>query len=394
MIGDGDSSVENGVLAEQPINLRTRKPQPRRPKSGSRLKVRASRILRGSSFAGVPSHVCLLIMEAAKGHLLSEPVQGQNTKYASMIISENIEEELHRQGASSDTIDYLKEDDEMTHLPIRLMALDGSIRPYALRFISHLLRAYTSDQGIWFHAALLLDRFAASNSFRLEQLPLTCACSASLALKCASERPFADQSSRWMILINDFAEWLESTQNCVTSEVSNEALALHERTVFEALDWHVGAACVEQWYLAYFTRFECMVGQEFQAPILQMRATFRRFARTVVLCFPASPMLSHGKLATGLFSLCFVYGGLLPKASLKPSTMSAAEWGALFAATPPGQLPPYSCPQAETMRLMDVLCLVVKEEPDDIRAWSGHALEALGESFRQLSTFQVEGGGQ
>ena len=43
---------------------------------------------------------------------------------------------------------------------------------------------------------------------------------------------------------------------------------------------------------------------------------------------------------------------------------------------------------------MDVLCLVVKEKPDDIRAWSRHALEALGESFRQLSTFQVEGGGE
>ena len=102
--------------------------------------------------------------------------------------------------------------------------------------------------------------------------------------------------------------------------------------VFEALDWHVGGACVEHWYIAYFTRFECVVGQDFQAPILQMRATFRLFARAVVLRFSASPMLSHGKLATGLFSLSFAYVGLLPMASLKPSTMSAAEWGALFAA--------------------------------------------------------------
>ena len=281
----------------------------------------------------------------------------------------------------------------MMHLPKQSMSLDGSVRPYALRCISHLLRAYTSDQGMWFHAVLLLDRFAASNSFRLEQLPLTCVCSASLALKCASARPFANQSSRWMILIKDFAKWLESTQNCVTSEVSSEALALHERTVFEALDWHVGAACVEQWYVAYFTRFECMVGQEFQAPILQLRATFMLFARTVVLCFPASPMLSPGKLATGLFSLSFVYVGLLPMASLKPSTMCAAEWGALFAATPPGQQPPRHCLQAETMRIVDVLCLVVKEKLDDIRAWSRQALEALGESFRQLSTIQGEGGG-
>ena len=342
------------------------------------------------AFAGVPSHVYLLIMEAAKGCSVSQP-RVKTPQCEPMIISENIEEELHRRGASSDTIDYLKEDDEMTHLPIGPMSLNGSIRPYALRCISHLLRAYTSDQGIWFQAALLLDRFAASNSFRLEQLPLACACSASLALKCESARPFADQSSRWMILIKDFAGWLESTQNCVTSEVSSEALALHERTVFEALEWHVGA-CVEQWYLAYFTRFECMVGQEFQAPIQQMRATVRLFMRTVVLFFPASPMLSHGKLATGLFSLSFLYGGLLPIASLKPSTMCEAEWGALFAGTPPG-LPPCSCPQAETMRLMDVLCLVVKEDPDDIRSWSRHALEALGESFRQLSTFQVEGGG-
>ena len=107
-------------------------------------------------------------MEAANGYLLFEPVQGQNTKYLPMVISENIEEELHRRVASSDTIDNLKEDDGMTHLPIRSMSLDGSIRPYALRCISHLLRAKTSDEGIWFHAALLLDRFAASNSFHLE----------------------------------------------------------------------------------------------------------------------------------------------------------------------------------------------------------------------------------
>ena len=305
-----------------------------------------------------------------------------DAEYKPMVISENMEEELHRLGASSDMIAHLKEEDEMVHLPMP-GNLDGSIRTKALRCMFSMLQANPVGKSTWFQAALLLDRITACQSFCLEQLPLTCTCVTSLVLKCASSAamPLAGED-----VINDFATWLDSTQNCVTAEVSNRAVSQHEKEVLEALDFRVQAPCVLQWCKPYFTRLGLLASREFQLPVQQMHGTVVMFAHAVVMCVPASPMLSHGNLAAGLFSLSFVYSGLLPMASLMPSSMSAAEWSTLLAATPP--VPPCRLPQAVTMRLMDMMCLTVMEKPDVIRAWSRHALEALSESLQQICISQ------
>ena len=102
-----------------------------------------------------------------------------------MVIPENMEEELHRLGASSDMIFHLKEDDEMVHLPMP-GNLDRSIRTEALRCMFNMLQAHPLGTSSWFQAALLFDRSAASKSFCLEKLPLTCTCLTGIALKCAS----------------------------------------------------------------------------------------------------------------------------------------------------------------------------------------------------------------
>ena len=107
------------------------------------------------------------------------------TEYEPMAISENMEEELHRLGASSDMIAHLKEEDEMVHLPMP-GNLDGSIRTEVLRCMFNMLQAHPLGRSTWFQAALLLDRITARKSFCLEQLPLTCTCVTSLVLKCAS----------------------------------------------------------------------------------------------------------------------------------------------------------------------------------------------------------------
>ncbi|CAE7442712.1 unnamed protein product, partial [Symbiodinium natans] len=81
-----------------------------------------------------------------------------------------------------------------------------------------------------------------------------------------------------------------------------------------------------------------------------------------------------------------------PMASLQPSEMTDAEWSALFAATQPrGELPTCRLPKVLTMRIMDMICLAVKEEPDIIRAWAARMVEALGETFRQIHCFHVQG---
>ena len=168
----------------------------------------------------------------------------------------------------------------------------------------------------------------------------------------------------------------------MTAEVSNRAVSQHEKEVLEVLDFRVQAPCVLQWCQAYFTRFGLLASRDFQLPLQQMHETVLMFARAVVMS------LSHGKLAAGLFSLSLVFSGLLPMASLMPSSMNVAEWTALFAATPP--VPPCLLPQAVTMRLMDMMCLAVMEKPDVIRAWSRHAVEALSESFQQIYISQGE----
>ncbi|CAE7546354.1 KCNQ2 [Symbiodinium natans] len=299
-----------------------------------------------------------------------------------MMISEDVEEELFRLGASSDTIKKLQEFDDMVHEPMS-GNLDGSIRTKALRCMFKMLQANgLAGENTWFKAALLLDRLTASSFFRLEQLPLTCVCLTKLVVKCISSVPkMAHEEDPSMILIKDFATWLDSTQSSATSAVSLEALRLHEEKVLGALDWQVEVACTEKWCLVYFTRFG-LVGREFQAPVRQLHAQALLLARAVMMCFP---MLSHKKLAAGLFCLSFVYSGLLPMASLMPSDMNAAEWSALLAAT--GNVPQCRLPQAMTLRLMHMICLAMKEGWEDIRAWSRQTVETLGETFRQVRMF-------
>ena len=99
--------------------------------------------------------------------------------------------------------------------------LDISTRMNALCCISDVLEAHTlgqRGQDTWFRAALLFDRFTASSSFCLEQLPLTCACLTGLVLKTASTaaKPLAGENYCSMTLIKDFAAWLDSTQSLVT----------------------------------------------------------------------------------------------------------------------------------------------------------------------------------
>ncbi|CAE7552123.1 KCNQ2 [Symbiodinium natans] len=309
------------------------------------------------------------------------PAREPDAQYETMI-SETMEEELHRMGASSDMIDCYKESREMP-MPGNL---DRSVRVRALRCMFKML-VDTLGEGACFQAALLLDRVTASNSFRLEQLPLTCVCLTRLMLKCAFGMAMVPgEDSPSMSWIKDFATWLTATQNLVTSEgstMSRHELALHELRLLKALDCQVELPCAEKWCLLYFTRFGHL-GREFQAPVQQMQAKALLSARAVVMCFPASPMLSHGKLAAGLFSLSFVYSGLLPMASLQPSNMDASEWSALFAAITPNELPACRLPHSVTKRLMDLICLTMKEEPDDIRAWTKQVLETLGETCRQV----------
>ena len=319
--------------------------------------------------------------------------QGENNstpetaaEYESMAISENMEEELHRLGASSKMVEDLKEEEKMVHLPMP-GNLDGSIRTKALRCMFNMLQAHPVGKSTWFQAALLLDHITARQRFGLEKLPLTCTCLTGIVLKCASSAalPLSGEN-----LIHDFATWLDSTQNCVTATVSNRAVSQHEKEVLEALDFGVEAPCVQRWCQTYFTRFGLLAGRDSQLPIQQMHGTALMFAHAVVMCVPASPMLSHGKLAAGLFSLSFVYSGLLPVASLMPSSMSVAEWRVLFSAIPAGKLPPCCLPRAATMRLMDMICLAVMEEADVVRAWSRQAAEALSESFQQICISREE----
>ena len=368
-----------------------------------------------------------------EGHRTPQPEA--EAQYERMTLTAEIEEDLHRRGASTEMLELLKEIDADLQLPAAPAGqLGGEIRAKALRCISHMLQGCSSGHCSWFQAALLLDRLTASNDYRLEQLPLACVCVARLVIKCACSvaTPLTSESPQ-MHMIKEFSTWLESTQDCLASEVSNRALNLHEKTVLKALDWQAEVPCVEQWCRIYFTRFGRLAGREYQAPLQQMHGTALMFARAVVMCVPASAELSHGKLATGLFSLSFVYSSLLPMALLKPETMADAEWSALFAATQPrGELPTCRLPKLltlgrplglfvlkriisrnllrrgfrdpkletlnpkghpRTMRIMDMICLTVKEELDVIRAQAARMLEALGETFQQIHCFHVQGAG-
>ena len=222
-----------------------------------------------------------------------------DTQYEPMITSEEVEDELFRLGASSDTLTKLKVFDEMVHKPTS-GNLDRSIRTKALRCMWRMLQEKgLAAEKTWFKAALLLDRVTASSFFRLEEMPLTCVYLTRLVLKCASRVPKgADEEDPSMVL-KDFATWLDSTQNLATSKVSNQALLTHEEKVLKALDWQVEVSSMEKWCFLFFTRFG-LAGWEFQAPLRQMHEQALLLARAVVMCFP---MLSHKKLAAGLF-LC------------------------------------------------------------------------------------------
>ena len=91
-----------------------------------------------------------------EGQQTSQKIDAQ---YEPMMISEDVEEELFRLGASSDTIKKLQEFDDMVHEPMS-GNLDGSIRTKALRCMFKMLQANgLAGENTWFKAALLLDRF-------------------------------------------------------------------------------------------------------------------------------------------------------------------------------------------------------------------------------------------
>lgn len=321
-------------------------------------------------------------------------------QYEPLTLSEELEDEFHRLGATSDTLEILKEV-EMDQMPQNAAGqIPASIRVAALRCMSHMLQAFGFG-GSWFKAAFLLDRCTASNQFQLEQLPLTCVCVARIVLKLASSisLPLGSERCPAINLIKEFATWMEFTHNVVTTEVSDRALCLHEKEVLLALDWQVECPCVEHWSCLYFTRFGILAGREFQASIQQMQAKVLMFARAMVMCFPMTKEVSQRTLAMGLFSLSFVNDGLLPVSSFKPAGISASGWSALFAATQPrprgapeGELPQCRLPAAMTMRIMDMISLAVNEEPDTLRGSAGVVVEALGETIRQIEGMQVEGG--
>lgn len=330
-----------------------------------------------------------LPVRTREGHSLPETIIHEPPT-----ISEELEEELHRLGASSDILGHLKELDMdiMDQVPGTAGQLDGSIRVSALRCLLHMLQAFGSGHSYWFKAAFLLDRIVASSTFRLEQLPLTCVVLTRIVMKLASSMPppFASNSCPAMHMIKDFGTWLESAQNCVTDQVSDMALCMHEKTVLKALLWQIECPCVEHWSCLFFTRFGILAGRDFQAWIDQMQAKVLMFARAVVMCFPTA-QLSQGRLALGLFSLSFVDAGMVPVASLKPSTKSVSEWKALLTAIQPrGELPECRLPPFMAMRVMDMISLAVNEEPDAIRASAGVVAEALGETFRKIHSFQAE----
>eukprot|EP00439_Symbiodinium_sp_Y106_P004950 s1915_g1.t1 len=245
-------------------------------------------------------------------------------QYEPLTLSEELEEEFHRLGATSNTLEILKEV-EMDQMPQNAAGqIPASIRVAALRCMSHMLQAF-GFAGSWFKAAFLLDRCTASNQFQLEQLPLTCVCVTRIVLKLASSLslPLGSERCPAIHLIKEFATWMELKKNIVTTEVSDRALCLHEKEVLLALDWQVECPCVEHWSCLYFTRFGILAGREFQASIQQMQAKVLMFARAMVMCFPMTKEVSQRTLAMGLFGLSFVNDGLLPVSSFKPAGISA-----------------------------------------------------------------------
>jgi len=312
-------------------------------------------------------------------------------------IKEEMEEALHKLGASTVVMANLKEVDSTQMPKSRAGPLDSTIRVRALRCMSYLFQASTSGYSHWFKAALLLDRFAASEQFRLEHLPLTCVCVTRIVLKHDASlqmaMPFTHARCSAMNFIKDLGAWLKSAHACVTTEVSDRELTVQEQRILKALDWQVSYPCVEQMCFAYFARFGMLAGADFQPLIQPMQAKVLIVARAVVMCIPTTDALSHGRLAAGLFANCFVEAGYLPLNNLKPEKMSVSNWHALAAATQPrGELPQCRVPAATSMQVFDMICLAVGEEPAAIRAAASQTVQALGETYRQINSFQAEQG--
>lgn len=334
-----------------------------------------------------------VLVEPAPQMLSSSECQINEPQQEPVTISETMEDAWHRVGASSEMLANLKEADRRgTEKGGR--AFDQKIRVGALRCLSSMLQGTTGSQSYWFKASLLFDFCA--DCAGLAELPLTCAAIARIVVKSDftlhSCVPLLSERCPGRRLIQDFSSWLSATANIETTEINDRSLCQHEQVVLKALDWQVDYPCVEQWCYIYFARIGMLAGFRTSEQLQKMQVRVSISARAILMSRPATKELSHGDVALSLFVLSFVDAGYLPLLKLKPKHLEEDDWATLYAESQlgGGELPQCHVSEAIASQILEMLCLTVQEDAEELCNKAYHVVQEMIQAFRWIQSYQSE----